>query len=198
LRRLPSAPSLRDDAQMTTNGRRPGPGEYGEYYQRYIDLVTEDDIVAALDAEVHETATFLATINEEQAAHRYDAGKWSMKQVIGHITDTERVFAYRALCIARGDQGSLPGFDEKSFGENGGFDARSMSDLAEELAAVRRANVLMLRGLSDEAWGRSGVANDLPVSVRALSFIMLGHERHHVRVLRERYLGAGTPQERVV
>jgi uncharacterized damage-inducible protein DinB len=174
---------------MTTNGRRPGTGEYDEYFQRYIDLVTEDDIVAALDAQVHETSTLLGAINEEQAAHRYEAGKWSMKQVVGHIVDAERVFAYRALCIARGDRGSLPGFDEQSFGENGGFDARAMNDLADELATVRRSTVMMLRGLSDEAWARSGVANDTPISVRALAFIMLGHERHHLRVLRERYLG---------
>lgn len=172
------------------NAGRPQAGEYNSYYQRYIDLATEDDVVAALDAQSHETATLLGTLSEQQASHRYAPDKWSLKQLIGHVTDGERIFAYRALCIARGETNPLPGFEQEPYVVNGGSDERSISNLAEELAAVRRANVLMLRGLSEEAWQRSGTASDNPVSVRALAFIMLGHERHHLRVLRERYLGA--------
>lgn len=172
------------------NAGRPQAGEYGSYYQRYIDLATEDDVVAALDAQSHETATLLGGLSEQQASHRYAPDKWSIKQLVGHVTDTERIFAYRALSIARGETKSLPGFDQEPYVANGAFDERSISDLADELAAVRRANVMMLRALSDEAWRRIGTASDNPISVRALAFIMLGHERHHVRILRERYLVA--------
>jgi len=172
------------------NAGRPQAGEYDSYYQRYIDLATEDDVVAALDAQSHETATLLNALSEQQASHRYAPDKWSLKQLVGHVIDGERIFAYRALCIARGDTTPLPGFEQEPYVVNGGADDRSMSDLAGELASVRRANVLMLRAFSEEGWRRSGTASDSTVSTRALAFIMLGHERHHLRVLRERYLGA--------
>jgi hypothetical protein len=175
------------------NAGRPQIGEYGSDYQRYIDLATEDDIVAALDAQSHETATLLGGISEQQAAHRYEPGKWSVKQLVGHVTDGERIFAYRALRIGRGDTTPLPGFEQEPYVANAASDDRSISDLAEELAAVRRANVMMLRALPSEAWSRVGTASDSPISVRALAFIMLGHERHHLRILRERYLGTPTP-----
>jgi hypothetical protein len=174
------------------NAGRPQAGEYNSYYQRYIDLATEDDIVAALDAQSHETATLLGGISEEQAAHRYEPGKWSVKQLVGHVTDGERIFAYRALRIGRGDTTPLPGFEQEPYVVNAGSDDRTMSDLGEELAAVRRSNVMMLRALPAEAWGRTGTASDSPISVRALAFIMLGHERHHLRIVRERYLGTPT------
>jgi len=170
------------------NAGRPQAGEYGSYYQRYIDLATEDDVVAALDAQSHETAALLGGISEQQASHRYEPGKWSIKQLVGHVGDSERIFAYRALRIARGDTTPLPGFEQEPYVANAASDDRSMSDLAEELAAVRKANVMMLRALPAEAWGRVGTASDNPISVRALAFIMLGHERHHMRILRERYL----------
>jgi DinB superfamily len=172
------------------NAGRPQGGEYASYYQRYIDLATEDDIVAALDAQARETATLLGGLSEAQASHRYEPNKWSVKQLVGHVTDSERIFAYRALSFARGETNSLPGFDQDPYVANAGSDDRSIADLAEELAAVRRANVMMFRALSEEAWSRSGTASDNPISVRALAFILLGHERHHVRILRERYLAA--------
>ena len=170
----------------------PQAGEYGSYYQRYIDLATEDDVVAALDAQSHETATLLGGISEEQSSHRYEPGKWSIKQIVGHMADGERIFAYRALSIARGETQPLPGFDQDPYVANAGSDDRSIADLAEELATVRRANVMMFRAFSEEAWRRVGTASDNPISVRAIAFIMLGHERHHLRILRERYLGAPT------
>jgi hypothetical protein len=174
------------------NAGRPQAGEYNSYYQRYIDLATEDDVVAGLDAQSHETATLLGTISEQQASHRYEPDKWSIKQLVGHIGDSERIFAYRALCIARGDTTPLPGFEQEPYVANAASDDRPIAELAEELAAVRKANVMMMRAFSSEAWSRTGTASDNPVSVRALAFIMLGHERHHLRVLRERYVVSAT------
>ena len=175
-----------------TNAGRPQTGEYNTYYQKYIDLASEDDIVGGLDAQSRDTATLLGNLTDAQAAHRYAPDKWSIKQIVGHITDAERVFAYRILSIARGETKPLPGFDQEPYVVNGGFDGRTMSDLAEELATVRRANVMMMRALSDEAWRRLGTASENPVSVRAIAHIMLGHERHHLRIIRERYLGDAT------
>ena len=175
-----------------TNAGHPQTSEYNPYYQKYIDLAIEDDIVGALDGQSRETAALLAGLSEDQAAHRYAPGKWSVKQIVGHITDGERVFAYRVLAIARGETQPLPGFDQEPYVANGGFDDRTMSDLAEELAMVRRANVMMMRALSEEAWRRVGTASDNPVTARALAFVMLGHERHHLRIIRERYLADAT------
>jgi hypothetical protein len=174
------------------NAGRPQAGEYNSYYGRYIDLATEDDVVAALDAQSHETAALLGGISEQQAAHRYEPGKWSVKQLVGHVIDSERIFAYRTLRIARGDTTPLPGFEQDPYVATAASDDRPISDLAEEFAAVRKANVLMLLALPEEAWSRAGVASDSPISVRALAFIILGHERHHMRILRERYLAAPT------
>jgi hypothetical protein len=175
-----------------TNAGKPQSGEYNTYYQRYIDLATEDDIVGALDAQSRETATLLGGLSEEQAAYRYAPDKWSIKQIVGHMIDGERVFAYRVLSIGRGDTAALPGFDQDPWVANAGSDDRSISDLAEELATVRKGNVMMMRALSEEAWRRIGTASDNPVSPRALAYVMLGHERHHLRILRERYLGDAT------
>jgi hypothetical protein len=145
------------------NSGRPQEGEYATYYKKYIDLASEDDVVSALDAQAQETAALLQGLSEEQAASRYAPDKWSIKQLVGHVTDGERVF-------------------------NSAADERSISDLAAELAAVRRANVMMLRALPEEAWHRVGTASDNPISVRALAYIILGHERHHMGIVRERYL----------
>jgi DinB superfamily len=174
------------------NAGRPQTGEYSSYYQRYIDFATEDDVVAALDAQSHETATFLGGISEQQASHRYEPDKWTIKQLVGHIVDSERIFAYRALCIGRGDTTALPGFEQEPYVTQAASDDRPLADLAEELAAVRRANVMMLRAFPDAAWSRAGTASGNAISVRALAFIILGHERHHLRIVRERYLGAPT------
>jgi uncharacterized damage-inducible protein DinB len=172
------------------NAGRPQPGEYGSGYERYINLASEEDVVAALEAQSQETAALLGGLSEEQASQRYAPDKWSIKQLVGHVTDSERIFAYRALSIARGETTPLPGFDQDPYVANAASDDRSISDLTEELAAVRRANLMMFRAFSEEAWHRSGTASEYPISVRAIAFIILGHERHHVRILRDRYLGA--------
>ena len=167
---------------------RPDPNEHAPYFSRYIDLAPEDDVVTALERQGDATAALLAGVTEERAGFRYAPGKWTIKEVANHIADAERVFAYRAMAIARGETRSLPGFDENAYNANADADRRSLRDLAAELLAVRRATVALFRGLSDAAWNRIGTANENRISVRALAYVALGHERHHVKILREKYL----------
>ena len=166
---------------------RPEPTDYAPSYANYVSLVTEDDPLSAIETQSSETQRLIASIDERKALYRYAEGKWSVKEVFGHLTDSERVFGYRALCIARGDQSSLPGFDEQEYMRNANFDDWKIGDIAESYALTRRANIVMFRNLREEDWSRRGTANDTPVTVRAIAFIIAGHERHHLRVLRERY-----------
>src|SRR5436309_5949868 len=175
---------------MITIAGRPQTNEHAPYFSRYIDLVPEDDIAGAIEAQGRETAALLAKVSEEKAAFRYAPDKWSIKQVVGHVTDAERVFAYRLMSIARGESKSLPGFDENDYMRNATFDEQPFAELVEGLGAVRRATLALLRGLSAEAWTRVGIANEKEISARAVAYALLGHERHHVRVLKERYLSA--------
>lgn len=172
------------------NPGRPRQDEHAPYYARYINLVPEDDIVAALEGQGRETAALLSLVGDEKASFRYAPDKWSVKQVIGHVTDAERVFAYRAMSIGRGERKPLPGFEEKDYVANASFDDRGLADLVDDLTSARRATLSLLRGFSGEAWRRVGTASDATVSVRALAYMILGHERHHLAVLRERYLTA--------
>jgi hypothetical protein len=167
--------------------RRPDPTEHAAYFSRYIDLVPETDILAALESQMDSTAAMLKSVDEERSSYRYADGKWTIKQVIGHVSDAERIFAYRALAIARGEKNPLPGFDEDTYVRQGEFDAWRYADLVDALMIVRRSNVLMFRNLSPDAWDRRGVANESPATVRALAYSMLGHERHHLNVLRDKY-----------
>ena len=167
--------------------RRPDPSEHAPYYGRYLDLVPELDIVGALEKQGAETQKVLAAIDESRGNFRYAPDKWSVKQLVGHMEDTERVFTYRALSFARGGTTPLPGFDEKEFMAHSPFDASTMRHRAEDLAAVRRATIGLFRGLDDAAWERGGIASDNKVTVRALAYMTLGHERHHLKILREHY-----------
>ena len=167
---------------------RPAPTEHYSYYQTYVSEVPEGDLLAILRAQRDSTAAVLAGIPEAKAGYRYAPGKWSIKEVIGHIADAERVFAYRALRIARADVTPLPGFDENAWIPPAEFDRRTMVDLATDFRSVRESTLALFRGFPTAAWTRLGTASGHPVSVRALAYILTGHERHHVRVLHERYL----------
>ncbi len=167
----------------------PDPSEYAPHFQGYIDNTTSnaDDVLAALEAQMGELRALVGGLDPAQAGHRYAEGKWSIREVIGHLADSERVFGYRAMCIARGETASLPSFEEKVYASNSPADRRTLADLLDELAEQRSANIRMLRALTPESWARIGTANNLPISTRAIAYVILGHGRHHLRVLRERY-----------
>jgi DinB superfamily len=169
---------------------RPLSTEHMAYYTRYVDLVSGDDGLAAIESQVEESLAVLRGVGEDASLKRYAPGKWSLRELLGHVTDAERVFAYRALRFARGDETALAGFEQDPWIVAAGFDRRSWTDLLEEFAAVRRATILFFRGLDASAWQRHGVASGGAVSVRALAFIIAGHERHHMNVVRAKYLGA--------
>jgi uncharacterized damage-inducible protein DinB len=166
---------------------RPGPTEHAPYYGRYISLVPDGPIVQTLRAQVASTAALLAAVPADREEYRYGAGKWSVKEVVGHLADAERVFAYRALRIGRADETPLASFDENRYVPEGRFGTRRLASLAQEFRAVREATVQLLDGLDDLAFSRSGTAAELAVSVRAIAWIIAGHERHHAAILKERY-----------
>ena len=168
----------------------PDASEYAPYYGRYITLVAGHDVVAALEDQPRETLALLSALSEEQGDYRYTPGKWSIKEMLGHIIDAERVFSYRALRFARNDKTPLASFEQDDYVKAGNFADCRLADLIEEFVCVRRATVWLFRHLSAEARMRRGVASDNPVSVRAIAYIIAGHELHHRRVLQEKYLGA--------
>jgi uncharacterized damage-inducible protein DinB len=170
---------------------RPGSGEYAEYYARYVALVPEGDIVALLATQLHDTFAMLRELDDTHALYAYAPGKWSIKQVVAHVADAERIFAVRILRFARGDVTPLPAFNENEYARSGEFDARPLASLLAELAAVRGATVALLAGLPKHVWERTGVASGYDVSVRALAWIIAGHELHHRGVLATHYLPAG-------
>jgi hypothetical protein len=150
--------------------------------------VTETDVLEALTRQREELPAALAGVRGEAERFRYAEGKWSIRQVVGHVVDSERVFAYRALCIARGETGPLPGFDENEYAASSPAHDCPLSELLEEFVLVRQANLSLFRHLDEKAWKRVGTANSHPLSVRALAYIIVGHPRHHLAVLQERYL----------
>jgi uncharacterized damage-inducible protein DinB len=168
---------------------RPADHEYAPHYAGYVARVPDGDIMTLLARQMEETSAFLAGLTEAQGNHRYAPGKWSIKEVVGHMADAERVFAYRALRFARGDATPLAPFDENAWVPEAGCDQRTLKDLTEEFRAVRHATIPLVRSLTDETAVRTGTASGRTVSVRALIYISLGHELHHLAVLRERYLG---------
>jgi DinB superfamily len=168
---------------------RPDSAEYAPYYEKYISLVPGDNIVTTLSSQIEDTLALLRVLSESQGELRYAPGKWSIKEVIGHLIDAERIFTYRALRMARSDQTPLPGFDENSYVENGNFGERRVVELADEFQAVRKSSVYIFRHLGEDAWARRGVASDNEMSVRAIAHILAGHELHHLGLIRARYLG---------
>ncbi len=165
---------------------KPSAEEAAPYYFTYISL-TGADAITTLEGQAASTQRLIAATSEERGAHRYAEGKWSVKEVLGHICDTERVFAYRALRFARADEAALPGFDENRYVPMAGSNARTLADLAAELAAVRAASLALFRSFDEVALLRIGTASGNPMSVRAAAHVIAGHEAHHVAILRERY-----------
>jgi uncharacterized damage-inducible protein DinB len=166
---------------------RPESSEYAPFYHKYVASVPEGDVVALLRQSGRELLDTIATVPEDRGGFRYAEGKWSIREVIGHICDAERIFTYRALRMARGDTTPLASFDENEYVKTAGSDARTLSNLAREFGAVREASVQLFESLPDDAWERSGVASGKDISVRALAYITAGHAMHHLGILRERY-----------
>ena len=172
--------------EMTIN--RPEETEYQPYYGRYVSMVPDANIVKVLSEQINETLALLRTIPESKEGFRYAPEKWSIRQLLGHVIDAERIFVYRALRFARNDQTPLPGFEENDYIRNASFDDYPLDELAAEFNSVREATALFFKHLSQEAWQRRGLANESEISVRALAYIIAGHELHHRGILRDRYL----------
>jgi hypothetical protein len=168
--------------------RRPAATEFAPYYNTYVKLVPDGDLLAVLAQQGSETQKLLRTLDEKKSLHRYAPDKWSIREVVGHMADTERVFTYRALRFARSDATPLPGFDQDVWAKTTNANGQTLVSLLEDFQALRAATITLFRGFDDAAWDRSGTASNNLVSVRALAWITAGHERHHVNILKERYL----------
>jgi uncharacterized damage-inducible protein DinB len=172
----------------TARASRPAEGEFLPYYERYISLVPAGDVLSTLASQMSETQDLLRGLPASSSTYRYAPGKWSVNEVIGHVIDSERIFAGRALRFARNDATPMPGFEQDDYVRNSKFDAVPLAELASELDTVRQATVFLFKHLEEPAWLRRGVANNAEVSVRALAYIIAGHELHHREILRARYL----------
>ena len=167
---------------------RPTSSEAASYYFNYIDRVEGDDVLSVLDSQLDETVKFLSTVSEEKSLHRYAPDKWSLRELLNHVNDTERLFVFRALWFARGFEEPLPSFDQEIAVNNSGADAVSWKELVDEFRALRQTTLSFFRSLPEAAWSRSGVASGNPFTVRALAFIIAGHVAHHIDVMRRLYL----------
>jgi uncharacterized damage-inducible protein DinB len=167
---------------------RPEADEFYEYYGRYISQVPEGNLISLLREQAVETVTTLQDLSPQQANFAYAPGKWTVKEVVGHISDAERIFAYRALRVARHDETPLASFDENAYVQNANFATRSLPDLLEEFQVVRASTIHLAKSMDSETLARRGTASGHGISVRALFYIIAGHERHHVDLLRSRYL----------
>lgn len=161
--------------------------EYAPHFESYVARVRGKDVVKVLEEQAGTLRRRVAAIGEERGGYRYADGKWSIREVVGHCTDAERVFSYRALAFARGEKAALPAFDENEFARTSGHDAIPLDELVGEFESVRAATLHLLRHFTPEAWGRGGIASGKPITVRALAFIMAGHVAHHLAILHERY-----------
>ncbi len=170
--------------------KRPEATEYPEYYANYISKVPGTDVLGVLESQRLQMLQLFAGRSERDGSFRYAPGKWTVKEVLGHVTDCERIYCYRALRMARGDQTPLPGFEGDDYVRNGAFGERKLGDLVEEFGAVRGASLALFRSFKEEAWSRRGVASQKEVTVRALAFITAGHQIHHRLILEERYFPA--------
>jgi len=168
----------------------PDPAEFAPYFGRYISLVPGADILKTLDSQRRQMLMLLSGRDEADGDFRYAPDKWSAKEVLGHVCDTERIFAYRALRIARGDQTPMEGFEQDDYIRNGPFASLPLPEIIDDYITVRRATLTLLRNLDEPAWNRRGIANKNEVSVRALAYLIAGHELHHRKILEEKYFAA--------
>jgi DinB superfamily len=167
---------------------RPEKSEYAPYYEGYVSSIKESEVVAVLRGQIDEIESTAKNIPESIGDYAYETGKWTIKQLLGHLIDGERVFAYRALRFSRRDNAPLEGFDQDPYVLNGNFESRTVADLVEELILLRKANCIFFGALPTDAWDIVGVASNAEVSVRGIAYIMAGHVRHHLTVLNTRYL----------
>ena len=167
---------------------KPSPATYPEYFKKYVDQVPEEDLLTGFQNQLPAIKELLNSITEEKSLHAYDTGKWTLKELMQHMIDTERIFNYRALAIARKDTVSLPGFDENLYADNSNANHRAWQDMVAEFLAVRNSTELLYKSFTDEALAASGISNNNPVTVISLGFITLGHFYHHKNVIEERYL----------
>jgi len=166
---------------------KPADTEYAPYFSRYMSLVPEDDAFAVLGSQPAELSRFASQVTPDREGYRYAAGKWTIREVFGHLIDVERVLSYRAFCISRGEAAPLPSFDENEYVSHSQYNDQPLRDLLSEFTAVRETSLMFLRRADKSAWERLGTAGDHATSVRALAYIMAGHVRHHLAVLRDRY-----------
>jgi hypothetical protein len=166
---------------------RPQVGEYDPYYEKYISLFEGSDLLEAIEGQIREMLDLVSTVPPDRENYRYAENKWSIREVLGHLIDSERIFGYRAFCISRGETAPLPWYDENEYVARSGYGERTLADLLSELTMLRDSNLAFLRRLKDEDWTRTGTACNRNVSVRALIFILAGHLYHHVAVLRDKY-----------
>ena len=170
--------------------QRPDKTEHAAFYSKYIDLVPETDVLAAMAAQLDDALALWRSVSEAQGDVCHPPYTWTVKQVIGHLTDGERIFGYRALRFARGDATPLPGFEENDYAKSGGYERLALADVVSEFEAVRRSSLWLFRNLPEAAWARAGDANGNRISVRALAYILVGHVRHHGGILRKRLAAA--------
>ncbi|MCC6288832.1 MAG: DinB family protein [Chitinophagaceae bacterium] len=166
---------------------RPSPSDYPPYFETYVSLVETGDIQVMLKNSLKTMDFFLQSVSFEKAAYAYAAGKWTVKEVLQHCIDSEKVFAYRAMCIARGEQQPLPGFDQDEYAANVDISKRSLESLKEEMLLARKSTVMLFEYMSDEYLSKKGIAGNNPITVLALGYILLGHWRHHEKLFREKY-----------
>jgi len=165
----------------------PSETEYAPFYARYIARVPEADLLQVLEQQPAELRALADSIDPEDELHRYAPDKWSIRQTFGHMIDTERVMGYRAFCIGRGETKALPGFDEKQYVARADSDDRPVKEMVHEFAAIRQSHLWVIRRWTPEEWSRLGNANNYPMSARAIAYVMAGHVRHHVALMREKY-----------
>lgn len=167
---------------------RPDKNDYAPFYAGYVDALEGDNGIDILVSQSTATQELLNSFSESKGNYAYAEGKWTVKEVVGHLMDAERIFAYRALCIARGEKNPLPGYEQDDYVKTGNFSKRQLFDLNYEFRLLRESNILLFRGFDEYMMNQRGIANDKEVTVRALLFIIAGHEKHHMKILKERYL----------